>query len=166
MDTLFMNSKNSGTSNPHRLLLKEKRQICCLWNLSIYCTCKNNKFKVLGIGEFELSDALYSVSDIYLKNHGEKTDDPSIRIYINKMENKISLKTNTEYYLKLLSPEIMELLGSTIRKMTDDEKGEDPSHLEISEVVLIHCNIVNNDYEQDSRVTFVPNTSFDQFLNI
>ena len=106
------------------------------------------------------------MSDIYLKNHGEKTDDPSIRIYINKMENKISLKTNTEYYLKLLSPETMELLGSTIRKMTDDEKGEDPSHLEISEVVLIHCNIVNNDYEQDSRVTFVPNTSLDQFLNI
>ena len=54
----------------------------------------------------------------------------------------------------------MKLLGSTEEKITKDKKGENVSHLKITEVVLVHCNIVNNDYQQDSRVlhTFVPNT--------
>ena len=62
----------------------------------------------------------------------------------------------------------MKLLGSTKSKITKDENGENVSHLEITEVVLIHCNIVNNDYQQDSRVlhTFVPNKSFGQLLDI
>ena len=62
----------------------------------------------------------------------------------------------------------MKLLGSTKSKMTKDENSEYVPHLEITEVVLIHCNIVNNDYQQDSRIlyTFVPNKSFGQFLDI
>ena len=62
----------------------------------------------------------------------------------------------------------MKLLGSTRSKITKDENSEDVPHLEISEVVLIHCNIVNNDYQQDSRVlyTFVPKKSFGQLLDI
>ena len=62
----------------------------------------------------------------------------------------------------------MKLLRSTKSKMTKNEKGENVPHLEITEVVLIHCNIVNNDYEHDSRVlyTFVPNNSFGQLLDI
>ena len=62
----------------------------------------------------------------------------------------------------------MKLLGSTKSKVTKNENGENVPQLEISEVVLIHCNIVNNDYQQDSRVlyTFVPNKSFVQLLNI
>ena len=53
----------------------------------------------------------------------------------------------------------MKLLGSTKNKITKDKNGENVPHLEITEVVLVHCNIVNNDYQQDSRVlyTFVPN---------
>ena len=47
---------------------------------------------------------------------------------------------------------MMKLLGRTTSKITKDENGENVSHLEITEVVLIHCNIVNNDYQQDSRV--------------
>ena len=56
----------------------------------------------------------------------------------------------------------MKLLGSTKNKITKDKNGENVLHLEITEVVLIHCNIVNNDYQQDSRVfyTFVPNKPF------
>ena len=62
----------------------------------------------------------------------------------------------------------MQLLGSTKNKTTKGEKGENVPHLEITEVVLVHCNIVNNNYQQDSRVlyTFVPNKSFGQLLNI
>ena len=62
----------------------------------------------------------------------------------------------------------MKLIGVTKSKIAKDESGENVPHLEITEVVLVHCNIVNNFYHQDSRVlcTFVPNKSFGQLLNI
>ena len=62
----------------------------------------------------------------------------------------------------------MKLLGSTENKITKDKNGENVPHLEITEVVLVHCNIVNNDYQQDSRVlyTFVPNKPFGSLLKI
>ena len=62
----------------------------------------------------------------------------------------------------------MKLLENTKRKITKDKNGENVPHLEITEVVLIHCNIVNNDYQQDSRVlyTFLPNKLFGQLLDI
>ena len=62
----------------------------------------------------------------------------------------------------------MKLLGSTKSNITKDRNGENVPHLEITEVVLVHCNIFNNDYQQDSRVlyTFIPNKSFGQLLDI
>ena len=62
----------------------------------------------------------------------------------------------------------MKLLGSTKNKITKDKNDENIPHLEITEVVLVHCNIVNNDYQQDSRVlyTFVPNKPFGSLLEI
>ena len=62
----------------------------------------------------------------------------------------------------------MKLLGSTKSKITRDENEENVPHLEITEVVLIHCNVVNNSYQQKSRVlyTFVPNKSFSQLLDV
>ena len=65
-------------------------------------------------------------------------------------------------------PETMKLLGSTKSRITKDENGENVPNLEITEVILIHCNIVINDYQQDSRVLyiFVPNKSFGQLLDI
>ena len=62
----------------------------------------------------------------------------------------------------------MKLLGSTENKITKDKNGENVPHLEITEVVLVHCDIVNNDYQQDSRVlyTFVPNKPFGGLLEI
>ena len=62
----------------------------------------------------------------------------------------------------------MELLGSTENKITKDKNGENVPHLEITEVVLIHCGIPNNDYQQDSRelYTFVPNKLFGSLLEI
>ena len=102
-----------------------------------------------------------------LKKHDTVTDNPSIRIYINKIENRITFRMKTGYYLELLTPETMKLVGSTKSKITKDENGENIPNLEITEVVLVHCNIVNNDYQKKSRVlyTFVPNKSFCQLLN-
>ena len=62
----------------------------------------------------------------------------------------------------------MKLLGSTKSNVNKDESDENVPHLKITEVVLIHCNIVNNDYQQDSRVlyTFVRNKLFGQLLDI
>ena len=62
----------------------------------------------------------------------------------------------------------MKLLGSTKNKITKDKKGENVPHLEITELVLVHYNIVNNNYQQNSRVlyTFVPNKPFGSLLEI
>ena len=62
----------------------------------------------------------------------------------------------------------MKLLRSTKNKITEDRNGENVPHLEIAEVVLVHCDIVNNDYQQDSRIlyTFVPNKPFGSLLGI
>ena len=62
----------------------------------------------------------------------------------------------------------MKSLGSTENKITKYKNGENAPHLEITEVVLVHCNMVNNDYQQDSRVLyiFVPNKPFGSLLDI
>ena len=62
----------------------------------------------------------------------------------------------------------MKLLGRTKNKITKDKNGENVPHLEITEVVLVHCNIVSKDYQQDSRVfyTFVPDKPFGSLLEI
>ena len=80
------------------------------------------------------------------------TDNPPIRIYLNKIENRITFRIKTEYYLQFLTLETMEFLGGTKNKITKIENEEIVPHLEITEVVLAHCNIVNNDYQQDLRV--------------
>ena len=102
------------------------------------------------------------------KKHGENIDKPSVKIYVNKIENRITFKIKNGYSLELLTPETMKLLGSTKNKITKDKNGENVPHLEITEVVLVHCNIVNNDYQQDSRAlyTFVPHKPFGSLLEI
>ena len=84
---------------------------------------------------------------VYLKKHGKKIDNPLIRIYINKTENRITFKIKIGYYLELLTLETMKLLGSTENKITKDKNGGNIPHLEITEVILVHCNIANNDYQ-------------------
>ena len=119
---------------------------------------KNNKLKMSAETwneEFESPDGSYSVSDIQdyfeniLKKHRGKTANPSIRIYVNKIENRISSKIKTGYYLKLLTPETMKLLGGSKNKITKDKNGGNVPHLDITEVVLVYCNIAKNDYQQD-----------------
>ena len=84
------------------------------------------------------------------------------------MENMVTFKIKSGYSLGLLTPETMKLLGSITNKINKNKNGKNVLHLEITEVVLVLCNIVNNDYQQDSRVlyTFVPNKPFGSLLEI
>ena len=68
-------------------------------------------------------------------------------IYVNKIENRITFKIKTGYYLELLMSETMKLLGSTKSNINKDKYGENVSPLEITEVLKVHCNIVNNNYQ-------------------
>ena len=170
MHTIFMDSENGRTSEYHVLVLKLTNKLdlrrgqktVALPNLSIYYTWKNvkssynnNKFEISAPTwneEFELPDGSYSVSDIQdyfeyiLKKHSESVDNLSIRIYVNKIENRITFKIKSGYYLELLTPETMKLLGSAENQINKNKNGENVPHLEIVEIVLVHCNLVNNDY--------------------
>ena len=174
MDTLFMNSENSKTSEYHVLVLKITGKLdlrrgqknVALSNLSIYYTWKNikssynnNKFKISAStwsDKFELPDRSHSVSDIQdyfeyiLKKNSENADNPSIRIYVNKIEHRITFKIKNGYYLELLTPETVKLLGSIESKITKDKNGEYVPHLENTKLVLVHCNLRNNNYQQGS----------------
>ena len=83
-------------------------------------------------------------------------------INVNRIENRITFKRKTGYYLELSTT------VNTENKIIKHKNGENVPHLEITEVLLIHCNIVNNDYQHDSRVfyTFVLNKSFGQLLDV
>ena len=192
MDTIFMNSGNSKTSEPYVLILKLTDKLdlrrgeksIALSNISIYYTWRNikglynnNKLKMSAPtwnDKFELPGGAYSVSDIQdyfeniLKNHGENINNSSVRIYVNKTENRITLKIETGYSIQLLTPETKKLLGSTENKITKDKNVKNVPHLQVTELVLIHCNIVDNDYQQDSRVlyTLVLNKPFGSLSEI
>ena len=123
MGTIFMNSENSKTSEPHilnlkltdKLDLRLDKKVIALPNLSIYYTWNdikssynNDKLKILSPTwneEFTLPDGSYSVSDIQdyfqyiLKKHGENTDKPSVKIYVNKIQNRITFKIKKGYNL-------------------------------------------------------------------
>ena len=184
--------KNSQNSKPHVLILKFTDKLdlrrdenrISLSNLSIYYTWKNikssynnNTFKIPALtwnDKFEWPDGSYSVSDIQdyfeyiLKNHGENVDNPSVKIYVKKIENRIIFKIKNGYSLEHLTPKTMKLPGGTKNKITKDKKGENVPHLEVTEVVLVYCNIVSNDYQQDSWVlyTFARNKPFGSLLKI
>ena len=191
MNTIFLNSKNSKTSDPNRLLLnladkinlKRSDKYFALSNLNMYYTWKNIKKPHKNIYlkyqlQHEMKNLNYLMdhflSQIFkiilnnLKKNGEKTVNSSIRLYKNKIENRITFKIKTGYYLELLTPETTELLGSTKIKIKKDGNDENVPPLEISEVLLIHCLIVNINYQQCSKVmyTSVPNKSFVQLLDI
>ena len=192
MDTIFMNSENSKISEYHVLVLKltdkldlrRGQKTVALSNLSIYfawknikSSCNNNKFKISSPTwneEFQLPDGSYSISDIQdyfeyiLKKYSESVDNPPIRIYVNRIENRSTFKIKSGYYLELLTPETMKLLGSAESEITKDKNGENVPCLDVVELVSVHCNLVNNDYQQDSRIlyTFVPNKTFGSLLEI
>ena len=105
---------------------------------------------------------------VYFKKHGENIDNPSVKIYVNKIENRITFRIKNGYSLEFLITETMKLLGRTGNKITKGKNGETVTQLEITGVILVHCNVVNKDYQQDSKVlyTFVPNKPFGSLLKI
>ena len=147
METIFMNTENTGTNEPHRfkldladkLNLKNSSKNIALANLSIYYTWKNitseyknNKSKISAPtwnDTFDLPDASYSIDDIQdyfefiIKKHETLTENLPIEICPNKIKNRIVFKIKTGYKLELLTPEIMRLLGSTKKVVDIDKNG-------------------------------------------
>ena len=187
-----MNNENSKTNKPHRykfdltdkLNLKNPNKNMALANLSIYYTWENikseynsNKFKISAPAwndTFDLPDGSYSIADIQdyfefiIKKHETLTENPPIQIYPNKIKNRIVFKIKTGYKLELLTLETMKLLGSTKKDVDKDKDGENVPKLESVEVVLVHFNLVKNDYQHTLKVlfTFVPPKQFRQLINI
>ena len=187
-----MNTLNSKTNESNRFIyqfnaklnLKNPNKNMALTNLSIYYTWKNsrseynnNKFKIFAPtwnDEFNLPDGYYSVSDIQdyfeyiIKKHETIADNPPAQIYVNKIKNKIVFKIKTGYKLELLTKETMQLLGSSKKDIDQNKDREIVQKLETVEVVLVHFNLVNNNYQQASKVlfTFVPNKQFGQLITI
>ena len=193
METIFINTENSKTNMSDKFIYQftdklnlktPNNRSVGLVNLSIYYTWENiksaynnNKFKKSAPtwnDEFDLPDGSYSVSDIQdyfefiMKKHETLAENPPIQIYPNKIKNRIVFKVKTGYKLELLYAETMKLLGSTKKDVNKDKDGEDVPKLESTEVVLVHCNLLNNSYQQASKVlfTFVSNKQFGQLITI
>ena len=192
METFFMNSKNSKTNEQNRfkydlidkLDLKNPNENMALGSLSIYFTWKNvkstynnNKFKISAPTwneTFDLPDGSYNIPEIQdyieyiIKKHETIGETAPILIYANTITNRIVSKIKTGYKLELLSKETMKLLGSTKDTIDADKNSENVPRLENVEVVLVHCNLVNNSYQQHSRVLFifVPNKQYGQLISI
>ena len=192
METFFINTKNSKTNEPHRLQynlidkldLKNPNKNMALASLSIYYTWKNvksiynnDKFKISAPtwnDMFDLPDGSYNIPamqdyiEYIIKKHETISETAPILIYANKISNRIVFKVKTGYRLELLSKETMKLLGSTKDTIDGDKNSENVPRLKNVEVVLVHCNLVNNSYQQASRVlfTFVPNKQYGQLISI
>ena len=91
-----------------------------------------------------------------------------ILIYANTINNRIVFKIKSGYKLELLSKGTMKLLGSTKDTIDEDKNSENVPKLENVEAVLVHCNLVNNAYQQHSKVlfTFVPTKQYGQLISI
>ena len=129
----------------------------------------NNKFKISAPtwnDQSDLPDGSHSIVDIQdyfelkIQNNLTVTENPPVQIYPNKIKNRIIFTIKTVYKLELLSPETMKILGSTKKDADQDKEGEDVPKLESVEVVLVHCNLVNSNYQQAS------NKQFGQLINI
>ena len=143
---------------------------------NIKSSYNNNKFK---ISAPTWSDKLITKMDhiqyqifkiilsIFLRNT-VKMLVTQVLIYMYNFENRVTFKIKNGYYLELLTLETMKLLGSYDNKITKDKNGENMPHLEIFELMLVHCNLVNNDYQQNSQIlyTLVPNKKFSSLLEV
>ena len=192
METFFMNGKNSKTNESYnfkydlidKLDLKNPNKNMALSNLSIYyiwknvkSTYNNNKFKISAPTwneTFDLPDGSYNISEIQdyieyiIKKHKTIGENAPILIYANTINNRVVFEIKSGYKLALLSKETMKLLGSTSSIIDADKNSENVPRLENVEVVLVHCNLVNNSYQQHSRVliTFVSTKRYGQLISI
>ena len=105
--------------------------------------------------------------EFIIEKHETLTENSPVQIYPNRIKNRIVFKVKAGYKLELLTSETMKLLGSTKKDVDRDKNGENVPAVEV-EVVLVHCNLVKNDYQHSSKVlfTFLPNREFRQLINI
>ena len=161
----------------NKIDLKDSKKNMVLSNLSIYYTwkniqseCNNNKFKISAPtwnDTFDLPDGSYSIEDIQdyfefiINKHETLSENPPV-------QNRIVFSIKMGYKLELLTPETMKLLESGKKDVDKYKDGENVPKLESVEVVLVHCNLVKNDYQHTSKVLFtsVPNKHFGQLINI
>ena len=145
---------------------------------------KNNKLKVIVLtwnDEFELPDGSYSVTnnqeyiEHIIKKHEALTAIPAINVYINRINNRLVFKMmdvkvdnrKDGYKLELQTPKTMKLFGSTKKFIGKTKIGEKTPSLEVVEVVLAQCNLVDNQYEKYKVLyTFTPNKSYAYLLNV
>ena len=190
METIFMNTANSKTSESNKFVynftdklnLKNPNKCIALANLSMYYTWKNvkssynnNKFKISAStwnDTFDVLDGSYFIAalqnyfEYIIKKHETITTTLPILIYVNTTNNRIVFKIKSGYKLELLSKETMKLLGSSKSVIDSDKNSELVPKLESVDLVLMHCNLVNNTYQKASRVlfTFVPDKSYGQIM--
>ena len=187
-----MNKANSKTKHSNKFVynftdkldLKNPNKNIALANLSIYSTWKNvksdynnNKFKISAPtwnDTFDVPDASYSIAalqnyfEYIIKKHETIADVSPVLIYANEINNRIVFKIKSGYKLEFLSKETMRLLGSTTNSIDKDKNSELAPKLESVDLVLVHCNLVNNSYQQASKVlfTFVPNKKYGQLITV
>ena len=187
-----MNTGNSKTKHSNKFVynftdklnLKNPNKNTVLANLSIYYTWKNvqsdynnNKFKISAPTWKDTFDVLYcSYSIAALQNYFEYiikkyetiTDVSPVLIYVNEINNRIVFKIKSGYTLEVLSKETMKLLGSMSNRIDKNKNNELVPKLESVDLVLAHCNLVNNSYQQAFKVlfTFVPNKKYGQIITV
>ena len=179
MEIIFMNSKNSKTSEKNllRLLLTDKLNLknynknIALVNLSIFYTFKNiknsydnNKFKIYAPTwdqTFNLPDGSYSIEDIQdyfefiIKKHESLPDNLPIKISPNRLINRIVFKIKSGYKLEALSENNKKLLGLASNIVDTDKNSESACNLQTVQTVSVHCNLVENQYQLSSKVLLV-----------
>ena len=187
-----MNTENIKTNQSNKFIynfidklnLKNPNKNIALANLSIYYTWKNakseynnNKLKISAptwSDTFDVPDGSYSIAtfqdylEYIIKKHETITDVSPVLIYVNEINNRIVFKIKSGYKLELLSKETMRLLGSSANSIDIDKNSELVSKLESVDLILVHCNLVNNNYQQASKVlfTFVPNKKYGQLITV
>ena len=183
-----MNTANSKTNQSNefvynftdKLNLKNPNKNITLANLSIYYTwknvkskCNNNKFKISAPtwnDTFDVRDGSYSIATLQnyfeyiIKKHETIADVSPVLIYVNEIN--VVFKIKSGYKLELLSKKTMRLLGSSTDTIDGDKNSELVPKLEVVNLVIVHCNVVNNNYQQASKVlfTFVPNKKYGQLI--
>ena len=187
-----MNTANSKTKHSNKFVynftdklnLKNPNKNFALANLSIYYTWKNvksdynnNKFKISAPtwnDTFDVPDGSYSIAalqnyfEYIIKKHEIIAEVSPVLIYVNEINNRIVFKIKSGCKLELLSKEMMRLLGSLSNSIDGDKNSELVPKLESVDLVLVHCNVVNNNYQQASKVlfTFVPNKKYGQLITV
>ena len=162
--------------NPNKNIPLANLTICYIWK-NVKSDYNNNKFKISAPtwnDTFDVPDGSYSIAalqnyfEYIIKKHETIANVSPVFIYVNEINNRIVLKIKSGYKFELLSKETMRLLGSLTDTIDGDKNSELVPKLESVDLVLVHYNLVNNSYQQASKVlfTFVPNKKYGQLITV